>query len=388
MYNVTTAARIGGVESFVWGASAALARRGHEVHIFSGRGDRLESVPEGTRVFLFPFTARERLPNLGHRFRKLGERLSFALHALPAVIGGGYDILHVHKPYDLPAAALARRRAGLKVVLGCHGRDFFATDRLWFRAVDAAVSCSEFNARQIRERYGVLPAVIYNGIDPEAFQPVPPDASWRASVGIAPEERVILYVGRLIGWKGVGDLLRALSFALRRRPGIRLVLVGEGEERGKLERQAGELGISRQVTFAGAVARASLPGCLACADAFVLPSVADETFGISLCEAMSCGLPVVATRVGGIPEVVAEGVSGFLVDPGDAAGMAEKILLLVTERELGRRMGSEGRRLVQSRFSWERVARALEEEYRRLWRSPAAPPGGSAESERGLRSRT
>ena len=375
MYNVTTASRIGGVESFVWGASASLARLGHEVHIFTGRGNYHEPHPDGVRVFSYPFLSRSRIPNLGNRFRKLGERLSFAPRALPAVIRGSYDVLHIHKPYDLPAAALAKRLCGVRVMLGCHGRDFFCTDRFWVRTVDAAVSCSEFNARQVQERYGILPVVIYNGIDPGEFRPVPADASLRETLGIRPEEQTILYVGRLIGWKGVKDLVAAFKRVVQRRAAVKLLIIGDGEERRSLEIVSRDLAISDKVVFVGSVARENLPRYLALGDVFVLPSVADETFGISLCEAMACEVAAVATRVGGIPEVAEDRVTGFLTEPGDPSGLAEKILLLLADPELRVRMGKEGRRRVLSRFSWDQVARSLENEYRKLLKAPSPHAG-------------
>ncbi|MBI3016357.1 MAG: glycosyltransferase family 4 protein [Candidatus Tectomicrobia bacterium] len=379
MYNVTAAARIGGVESFVWGASSALARLGHEIHIFTGRGGHLEPHPDGVRVFSYPFLPRHRIPNLGSRFRKLGERLSFAARALPDVIRERYDVLHIHKPYDLPVAVLAKRFSGVRVMLGCHGRDFFCTDRLWFRCVDAAVSCSEFNARQVQDRYGVLPAVIYNGIDPEEFRPLPADTSLREDLGFRAEEQVILYVGRLIGWKGVSHLIVALNLVVQRRSAVRLLILGDGEERRNLENLGGNLGLSEKIVFAGPVPRARLPRYLALADVFVLPSIADETFGISLCEAMACGVAAVATRVGGIPEVAEDRLTGFFTEPGDAAGMAEKILLLLADPELRGRMGREGRQRVLARFTWDRVARALENEYYNLSKSPSPHAGGRGE---------
>jgi len=241
--------------------------------------------------------------------------------------------------------------------------------------VDAAVSCSEFNARQVQERYGILPVVIYNGIDPGEFRPVPADASLRETLGIRPEEQTILYVGRLIGWKGVKDLVAALKRVVQRRAAVKLLIIGDGEERRSLEIVSRDLAISDKVVFVGSVARENLPRYLALGDVFVLPSVADETFGISLCEAMACEVAAVATRVGGIPEVAEDRVTGFLTEPGDPSGLAEKILLLLADPELRVRMGKEGRRRVLSRFSWDQVARSLENEYRKLLKAPSPHAG-------------
>ena len=227
MYNLTTTCRYGGVETFVWEVSRELARRGQEVHIYGGKGDILHSIPK-VEVRVFPFWRRERVPDLGRRFRKLAERWSMAARALPPLIRGRYDIIHIHKPFDLPVGWMARKWGKAKLVLGSHGTDFFAGDRIFGRRVDGAVSCSDYNRELIRRRYGMNPEVIFNGIDPEAFHPFPsPDRELMGKYSLAPGDRVILYVGRLIGLKGVPVLLRAFSL-LKDRSRAKLLIVGDG----------------------------------------------------------------------------------------------------------------------------------------------------------------
>ncbi len=159
LYNLTTTTRIGGVESFVWDLARELAKRGHAVDILGGVGQRREAAP-GVRVYTFPYISRriwQALPPLRRAYAeaKLLERLTMAVAALPTLVRGKYQIIHLQKPYDLAPALLARRLSGARVILGCHGEDFYRGDRWLARQVDGAVSCSRFNAQTIARRYGL-----------------------------------------------------------------------------------------------------------------------------------------------------------------------------------------------------------------------------------------
>ncbi len=232
LYNLTTTTKYGGVESFVWDLARELAGRGHELTIVGGVGPRREPAP-GVRVLTFPFVSRgfwQSAPPLRRAYAeaKLLERLTMGVAALPALAQGGYDVIHIQKPYDMGPALLARRLGGAKVILGCHGEDFYRGDRPLARRVDAAVSCSRFNAETVARRYGLAPTVVFNGIDTGLFRPQPPDAELRRELGASPDTPLLLFVGRLQPWKGVETALRALPDI----PGARLVVAGDGEDRG------------------------------------------------------------------------------------------------------------------------------------------------------------
>lgn len=361
MYNLTTTCRFGGVETFVWEVSRELARRGEEVHILGGRGKIRKQIP-GVKISLFPFWPRDRLPNWGTRFRKLGERWSFGLFALPKAIRERYDIVHIHKPFDLPLGVIIRKKTGSKLILGSHGTDFFPGDKIFGRRVDGIVACSAFNGRQVEERYGVAPRIIYNGIDPEIFRPVPPNLALQRQLGLLTANRIIVFTGRLIGLKGVGDLLRALAGLSETYP-WQLLVIGEGESRVALQKLSDGLGIGRRVIFTGFVPNDELPHYYASADLAVFPSVADETFGVAICEAMACGRAVVSTWVGGIPELVIHGEAGLLARPRDPADLGIKISQLLREDDLRRHLGEAALRRVRRLFTWEKVADRLQQVY-------------------------
>jgi glycosyltransferase involved in cell wall biosynthesis len=372
LYNLTTTTRWGGVETWVWEVAAQLTSRGYHVEIFGGRGPRelRRSLP-GVRVRTFPYVDRDlfrRLPLLGRQYTltKLFERLSMAPFALPALLSGRFDIVHIQKPYDLPVGAVARL-SGARLLFGCHGKDFWPGDRLFARFADASVSASRFNAGQVHARYGIDPTVVYNGVDLETFVPeAPGDEDVLRRLGLAPSsatQPALLYAGRLVRWKGVEYLLDALRLI---SPPARLWIAGEGPYEGELRARAERLGIAGRVTWLGKVEQRDLAALYRSSAMLVASSFVNETFGMALCEAMACERPVVASDFGGFREVVDDGVTGLLVRPQDPRAIAAAINRLLASPDEAREMGKAGRRRVLALFSWQAVTDRLEEVYRCL----------------------
>lgn len=368
LYNLTTTTKFGGVESFVWDLARELAARGHEVTVIGGAGPRREAGP-GVRVLTFPFVPRalfQAIPPLRRAYAeaKLLERLTMAVAALPELARGGYDVIHLQKPYDMGPALLARRLGGARVLLGCHGEDFYRGDRLLARRIDGAVSCSRFNAATVARRYGEAPQVVFNGVDTGLFRPVAPDPGLRQRLAIPEGAPLLLFVGRLQPWKGVETALRALPLL----PAAHLLVAGDGEDRSRLEALAGELGLAGRAHFLGAVERAALPRLYSTADLLVATSHASETFGIGLVEAQACGLPVVASRFGGFPEVVDEGRTGLLFTPRDPAALAEAARALIDDPARRAAMAAAAPAWA-AQFAWPAVADRVEAAYAELMRT-------------------
>ena len=364
LYNVTTTTKLGGVETFVWELARHLAAAGQAVEVIggSGGGGLTGSPGVGVRVRRAPFIRREwlrRLPIVSRQYgpTKLAERLTFNLTTLPLLLRGGYDILHIQKPFDLPVGALVRRltRGRTKLVFGCHGRDFFPGDRRWTGAVDATVSCSATNAAEVDAHYGLTPRVVYNGIDVARFAPQPTDdpaiRRLRARLTGDRDCPVLLQVGRLVRWKG-GEYTIAALAQLRAELAPTLVLAGDGPYRADLERQARELGVADRVVFLGPWPHEAMPELYAAVDLVVGSSFVNETFGISLCEALACERPVVASDFGGFREVVRDGETGLLVPPQDPAALAVALDALLVDPARRRALALAGRRDVIARFSW------------------------------------
>jgi glycosyltransferase involved in cell wall biosynthesis len=198
--------------------------------------------------------------------------------------------------------------------------------------------------------------VVPYGVDLERFSPRPREARGEIVVGA---------VARLSPEKGLGFLLRAVGRLVDEGKALRVVLAGDGPERRRLERLAGRLGLGERVEFLGEAPHEEIPRILQGFDIFAMPSLA-EGFGVAALEAAAMELPVVGSRVHGIPDVVADGESGLLVPPRDVAALAEAIGRLVDDGGLRTRLGRGGRALVESRYRWQDNAAQMERLYRAL----------------------
>jgi glycosyltransferase involved in cell wall biosynthesis len=220
-------------------------------------------------------------------------------------------------------------------------------------------SPSSFQAREVAEEMG-WPAgrvhVIPNPIAPEVLAEALREGARNEAPRSSP---VVLYTGRLAAVKGTAPLLEAARLVGEQEPGTRFVLAGpwqmpEPPERWGLERHGGP--VTERVSWLGHVPWQDLLGWYRRATLFVMPSYY-ETFGISCLEAMAFGLPVVATRAGGLPEVIEDGVTGVLVPPGDPRALAEAVGHLLHRPDLRRRMGEAGRERVIAHFTADQAVR-------------------------------
>lgn len=352
-YNLTAGFKSGGLETYCWEVGRALARQGHDVDIFGGEGGAARNSE--VRLIALPYTPRDRFPNFGTRFRKLAERLSFAKRAKPLLLAGGYDAVIVNKPYDFPVIAWLKRQ-GFKGVTAIRsgGTDYCLGDRWFAGTVDVWLSSSAYNAAQVQERYGRPVTVIHNGVDPERFCPEAPQAGIRERFAIPAAATVAVSVGRLIGWKGLHVVIECLPNV----PGLHFLVVGGGDERARLVKLAADRGVADRVHFVGEVAHRDLPGFLGAGDVFVQPSIGEEAFGISVVEAMSCGLPVLASNQGGLREIVIEGETGHLLPAGDPSAWGQA-LADMTDAGLRQRLGTAGRARVIANFTWAGNAQRL-----------------------------
>ena len=199
------------------------------------------------------------------------------------------------------------------------------------------------------------------GVDPERFHPGCGGDVVRARWGIAPDAPVVVCTARMVRRKGQDVLLEAWPEVRRRVPGARLLLVGDGPHRARLERDAGE-----SVVFSGSAAWQEMAAFTDAGDVFAMPcrtrlgGLEPEAFGIVSLEAAACGLPVVIGSSGGAPETVLDGETGFVVPPRDAAEVAERLVLLLTDRERSRAMGARGRARVVRDWTWQRAGAELQ----------------------------
>jgi glycosyltransferase involved in cell wall biosynthesis len=286
---------------------------------------------------------------------------------LPVTLAGA-DVVHTHHFRSLPSrmAALTARALGAATAVTDHGLPGRTWGGLVHGLFDRFLAVSEFSAGLL----GAPPArtrVIYGGADPRRFTPGP-----------GGERDGVLFVGRLTPHKGVDRLLRALP------AGASLRIVGSGghdphppeREYPALLRRLAE---GRDVAFLGPVPDAALPELYRRAAVLALPSQertcygrevhASELLGLVALEAMASGTPVVASRTGGLAEVVVDGETGFLVAPGDQEALGDRLALLLSDRRLAARLGANARDLVVERFTWQACAERCLDAYQEV-----APP--------------
>jgi phosphatidyl-myo-inositol dimannoside synthase len=197
------------------------------------------------------------------------------------------------------------------------------------------------------------------GTDPDHFRPGIDPSSVRSRYGLE-DGRWLLTVARLVAHKGIDTVIKVVAVLRDEYPTLRYAVVGSGPMRGQLETLAQELGVADRVRFLTNVPDADLPGLYNSAEVYLGVSRAAglmmEGFGISLSEASASGIPAIGGRNGGIPDAVREGETGLLVDPGSPEPVTAAVRQLLENRELARRLGSGGRRAVESFYNWNRVA--------------------------------
>jgi spore coat protein SA len=240
-------------------------------------------------------------------------------------------------------------------------------------------ACSNFVLERERSRLGSgarLSRVIYNGVETDAFTSLwdqaPEALEVRRQYGIEAEP-TILFAGKLRAAKGVHILLAAMDLVWQSVPRAVLVLVGGTEYgRGRTMRETPFMSQFRRdldrapgrVVLTGFIPPAAMPRTYLLGDVFVGPSQIEEGLGLVFLEAAAAGLPLIATRMGGIPEVVQDGFNGLLLQqPDDPAELAAKIISLLGDSPLRQRLGRQGRDWVLATFSWEHIARTLEAFY-------------------------
>ena len=358
LYNLTTTIKSGGIETFNWQLAKALAKKGHAVDIYGGKSSFVYESPPGIRVFTYPFIRRQLFPNLGTRFRRFMERLSFGFFSLGDLIRQKYDYIYLIKPYDIPVALLVSGRSAARVIFGSSGTEFFPGYKQLVTKVHHFLACSEFNASQIERYCGIRPVVVPNGVDTELFRPLVPDREIRGALKLVDRDIVIMTVSRLVGLKGIAHAVRAVDSVVKKGYPVKFFIIGEGEERNNLQKLVDAAQLEEHVFFLGNISNSSLPKYYSLATMAVFPSIAEEAFGISIAEAMACGVPSLSTAIGAIPEVV--GDAGLLVPPGDDDALANAMDRIISDAVLRKQLSLSGRKRIEENFSWNSIAETFE----------------------------
>jgi glycosyltransferase involved in cell wall biosynthesis len=285
---------------------------------------------------------------------------------------GRVDIVHTYGFYSNVFALAPARLAGAAAVLasirdtGEHQTPMQKrTEKLFCRMADCIVT----NAEAVRKRLtdegydAEKIVVIHNGIELTRYNRKPAELGLHRELGVAPTTPLVGVFARLNELKGIEYFLRAAAGLIERFPLVRFVIVGDGASRPELEKRVADLGLSKHVVFLGF--RLDVPTLLSEISVSVLPTLS-EGLSNSLLEAMAASVPVVATRVGGNPEVVEGGVTGLLVPPRDAEALGQAIGQFLDQPSLGTKFGLAGRERVSKRFAVEQMTQTTQRLYERL----------------------
>jgi N-acetyl-alpha-D-glucosaminyl L-malate synthase BshA len=358
-----------------------LAKRGHEIHFVSYAPPmRLDDGQCRERIH---FHAVDMLSYPLFEYPPYTDALASKLFEVAT--SQQLDLVHVH--YAIPhsvsgylAREMLKPTRYLPVVTTLHGTDitlvgrdssFLPITRFGIEQSDAVTAISNYLRDATHDTFctGCDIQVIYNFIDANYYCRVPNEAVRQE---LAPRgERIILHVSTFRPIKRIDDCIRVLSRMKELETGsesqsrARLVMCGDGPERAEAEALAVKLGVADLVSFVGKQPQSRIREYLSVADLLLLPSQS-ESFGLTALEAMASEVPVIATRVGGIPEVVEDGGCGFLFEIGDIDRMAEAALTVLEDDAERKRLGARGREIAISNFTTDKIIPQYEALYRRI----------------------
>jgi glycosyltransferase involved in cell wall biosynthesis len=349
MHCVYFAPEVGGLESHIYYLCRGLVRRGHEVDALASRslpGLPSLEVMEGVRVWRTWMPARNTAGWAAHAFCSVPRFAELARAA---------DVLHAQDIAAVIPCLVARGATGAPVITTYHTSHFLrrAPSPFWRPIFERFLRAADHNlAASIEIAHvassiapGVPVEALTNGVETSLFRRVEP------TLPPAAGRRRIVVPRRLFPKNGVDYAVRAVP-EIAAQVDVEVVVIGDGPERGSLERLAAELGVTDRVSFLGARPHADMPGLLSSAELAVFPSLMEAT-SVAALECMACELPVAASRVGGLPEIVGDDV-GILFEPGDPHSLAQAVVTLLGSGRLTA-LGKAGREKVVARWSNDRL---------------------------------
>jgi len=339
--------KIAGAERSTVALCRGLAQRGHDVQLACREGQALIEVARSEGVDVVPWLCKGK--------RNLRTLLSLAQFARRHRA----ELICTQLSRDSYWGGIVGRWLGIPVISTVRALNkkgpFLRAQRL----IAVSLSVKEYLIEQgvAAERIDV----VYNGIDPNRFLPPIHIGEAKRAVGIGEDTLVIGHVAHLTKKKGHEWFLNAAAQVATQVPQAKFLLLGEGTERASLEHQASTLGITERVIFAGF--HSDVRPWMAAMDVLTLPSIATEGFGRVLIEAASMEKPTVASTIGGMPEVIAHGETGFIVPVSDVDALAHALSTLLQDSALRQTMGQAGRQRVLENFSEEKMVSNTEKVY-------------------------
>jgi glycosyltransferase involved in cell wall biosynthesis len=365
----------GGTEIAAYNLAMEMGKRSHEIDVFTTAIDGRNEVEEVSNMTIHRY---------GTNFRIASANFSWGLLKGPQKI----DVDMVHSLYNMPYADYSAMKysKNKKVPLVLtyqadaldtggsflrNGLHSFYNSRILPRVLNQvdiiiATSPSYIHQSKFLGKYRQKIKVIPNGINLEEFQIKISKEECRKKLSLARDKIIILFFGNLVQYKAPNLLLRAFSNFKKDYPDVQLIFAGRGPMQHELINLAKKLGVDEGVSFSGYVEEELKPLYYKAADIFCLPSVSlAEAFGIVNLEAMATGLPIVASELGGIPDLVREGENGLLFIPGNVKELTNKLEYLLDNKNLRSKMGDRSKKLA-SNYSWIKIAEKTEAVYKSL----------------------
>lgn len=380
----------GGTGAYVYYLSRELQKLGHRVHVITRSSEKAAKTVEEDDV-----TYIKCVGNPLRKFIGFARSTSKKLIELNKI--SPFDIVHANLPLvpnfalpeELKAAIVCTvhstwkgeaeaiktegfRKLNLNEKFMMEFNTFLrSSEKKLMKRAEALIAVSQYTKKELTEFYNISEEkihVIYNGVDIQKFKPSSRNkADLKRELGLAPDRKMILFVGRLYSRKGLPTLLQAARGVVKGFKNTQFVISGGGfkQNEEKLQKLARKEGIEDNVSFVGYFPDEKLPDLYAAADIFVLPALY-ENFPFAILEAQSTGLPVVSTRVGGIPELIVDKHSGLLIDPGDHEQLADAIIKLLQDSSFAEKLGEKARQLIEEKFAWSLVTSQVIDLYRKI----------------------
>lgn len=371
---------VGGVGVHVTELSAALARRGHEVHVFTrvGEGQSLYQLIDGVHYHRCPFALNTNFVDEINNMCRAFVQECFAVEDKT----GPFDIVHAHDWLASNAAVWVKEGRRRQTVLTMHSTEFGRNGNRMYGGMAQRIADHERHGtycasrvitvsnqlkNEVKGLYQVPEAktrVVYNGVNASTFDYQVDPGQVKRAYAVGPLDPMVLFVGRLTVQKGPDILVRTMPSVLRYYPHAKYVFAGDGHMRGELCALANQLGVGHAVRMLGQLGGRALADLFKAADVVAIPS-RNEPFGIVILEAWSAYRPVVSTKRGGPSEFVWHGVNGLQVDDTPDS-VAWGVGTLLADYQTGCWMGRNGRAAVDAVFTWDSIAEQTESVYREV----------------------
>lgn len=375
--HIITRLCVGGAQENTYLTLRGLLKKGYEVSLICGKVEKLEGSLKDKFIKLIPDLYY--IPELVRSPHPLKDIISF-LKIYYCIKKGGFQIVHTHTSKAGIIGRMAAKLAKVPIIIHTpHGHifhdyyGFFKTkfflylEKFTALFTDKIITLTEVEKEEHLNLRIAPPekfVTIFSGVEMEPFLKINVDRNMkRKEFNLSEDVKVVGTVARLVPIKGHKYLLQAIPKIVKEVSGVKFLLVGDGPLRAELESLADELGIADYVIFCGL--RDDVPEILSILNLFVLPSL-NEGMGKAIIEAEAAQLPVIATSVGGIKEIVVDGVTGLLVPPKDSDGLASAIIRLLKEEELAKEMGRKGKEKFIPYYCAEGMVEKIENLYKEL----------------------